>query len=68
MSDKRPATSNFMAHSAVWGRPPIQRQNTYSKKVTIEKLSQSKSGQAHSNYKRKITLLLILHFILDFRI
>ena len=28
----------FMAHSAVWGHPPIQRQNTNSKKLTIEKL------------------------------
>ena len=42
-----------MAHSAVWGHPPIQRQNTNSKKLTIEKLSKSghktctKFGQAH---------------------
>ena len=28
-----------MAHSAVWGNSPIQRQNTNSKKLTIEKLS-----------------------------
>ena len=29
----------FMAHSPVWGHSPIQRQNTNSKKLTIEKLS-----------------------------
>ena len=63
-----------MAHSAVWGHLPIQRQNTNSKKLTIEKLSKSglrrcaKFGRAHSNDERKITLWLILHFIWDFRI
>ena len=63
-----------MAYSTVWGHLPIERQNTNSKKLTIEKLSESglrrcaKFGQAHSNDKRKITLLLILHFILDFQI
>ena len=62
---------NFMAHSAVWGHPPIQRQNTNSKKLMIEKLPKSslrrctKFGQPHSNDERKITLLLILHFIED---
>ena len=30
-----------MAHSAVWGHSPIQRQNTNSKKLTIKKLSKS---------------------------
>ena len=56
-------------HSTVLGHSPIQRQNTNSKKLTIEKLSKSglqrctKFGQANSNDKRKITLLLILHFI-----
>ena len=61
-----------MAHSAVWGHLPNQRQNTNSKKLTIEKLSKSglkrctKFGQAHSNDERKMTLSLILHFILDF--
>ena len=29
----------FMAHSAVWGHPPIQRQSTNSKLLMIEKLS-----------------------------
>ena len=64
----------FMAHSAVWDRLPIQRQNTNSKKLTIEKLCKNglrkctKFGQVHSNNERKITLSLILHFILDFRI
>ena len=58
-----------MAHSAVWGHSPIQRKNTNSKKLTIEKLSKSglrrcaKFGQAHSNNERKTTLSLILHFI-----
>ena len=31
--------------SAVWGHSPIQRQNTNSKKVTIEKLSKSGLGR-----------------------
>ena len=66
--------NNFMAQSAVWGRSPIQRQKTNSKELTIKKLSESglgrctKFGQANSNDERKITLLLILHFIWDFRI
>ena len=57
-----------MAHSTVWSHPPIQRQNTNSKKLTTEKLSKSglrkcaKIGQPHSNDERKITLSLILHF------
>ena len=65
---------NFMAHSAVWGHSSIQRQNTNSKRLTIEKLSKSglrrcaKVGQAHSNDERKITPSLILHFIWDFQI
>ena len=52
-----------MAHSAVWGHSPIQRQNTNSKKLTIKKLSKSdlgrctKFGQANSNDERKITLI-----------
>ena len=56
------------------GHPPIQRHNTNQKKLTIEKLSKSglrrctKFGQAYSNNEQKITLSLILHFILDFRI
>ena len=51
-----------MAHSAVWGHPPTQRQNTDQKKLTIEKLSKSglgrctKFGRPHSNHERKITL------------
>ena len=32
--------------SAVWGHSPIQRQNTNSKKVTIEKLSKSGLGRS----------------------
>ena len=65
---------NFMAYSAVWSHSPIQRQNTNSKKLTIEKLSESglsrctKFGQANSNNEGEITLSLILHFIWDFRI
>ena len=61
-----------MAHSAVWGPSPIQRQKTNSKKLTIKKLSKSglgmctKFGQANSNDEPKITLSLILHFIWDF--
>ena len=57
-----------MAHSAVWGHSPIQRQNTNSKKLTIKKLSKSglrrctKFAQANSNDERKITLSLILPF------
>ena len=64
----------FMAHRAVWGRSPIKRQKTNSKKLTIKKLSKSglgwcaKFGQANSNGERKITLSLILHFMWDFRI
>ena len=39
-----------MAHSAVWGHLSNQRQNTNSKKVTIEKLSRfTKFSQAQSN-------------------
>ena len=30
-----------MAHSAFWGHHPIQRQNTNSKKLTVEKFSKS---------------------------
>ena len=51
---------------------PIQRQNTNSKKVTIEKLSKSglgrctKFGEASSKEEQKIILSLILHFIRDF--
>ena len=64
--------NQIMAHSAVWGHSPIRRQNTNSKTLMIEKMSKSglrrctKFGQAHSNDERKITLPLILHFILDF--
>ena len=64
--------SKFIAHSAVWGHFPIQRQNTNSKTLTIEKLSRrglrryTKFGQAHLNEERKITLWLILHFIMGF--
>ena len=64
----------FMGHSAVWGHPPIQRQNTNSKELTNEKLSErslrrcTNFGQAHPNDEQKIRLSLILHFILDFRI
>ena len=63
-----------MAHSAVWGHPPIQRQNTNSKKLTTEKLSKSslrrctEFGQAHSNDEQKTTFSSILHFIWDFQI
>ena len=63
-----------MAQSAVWCHPPIQRQNTNSKKLTIGKLSKSgprrctKFGQTHSHDERKITFSLILHVLLDFRI
>ena len=63
-----------MALSAVWGHPPIQRQNTNSKRLTVEKLSNSglrrctKFGQLYSNDERKVTLSLILHFIWDLRI
>ena len=62
-----------MAHSAIWGHSPIQRQNTNSKKLTIEKLSKSgrrctKFRQANANDERKIPFSLILHFIWDFRI
>ena len=48
-----------MAHSAVWGHSPIQRQNTNTKKSTIEKLSKNaprrytKFCQAHSNNEQK---------------
>ena len=33
--------TKFMAHSAVWSHSSIQRQNTNSKQLTIEKLSKS---------------------------
>ena len=72
--DRTPVTAKLMAHSAVWGHSPIQRQNTNSKKLTIKKLSKSGLGrcmkfdEANSNDERKITLSLILHFIWDFRI
>ena len=63
-----------MAHGAVWGHCPIRRQNTNSKTLMIEKLSKrdlrrcTKFGQAHLNDEHKITLSLMLHFILDFQI
>ena len=63
-----------MVHSAVWSHPPIQRQNSNSTNLTIEKLSKNglrsctKFDQAHSKDERKVALSLILHFILDFRI
>ena len=49
-----------MAHSAVWGHSPIQRQNTNAKMLTIEKLSKSclrrftKFGQAHQTMNQKL--------------
>ena len=52
-----------MAHSAVWGHRSIQRENTNSKRLTIEKLSKSglrrctKFGQPHSNNERKIAFV-----------
>ena len=56
-------SDKFMVHSAVWGHSPVQRQNTNTKKLTIEKLSKSglgrctKFGQAHSSNERKITFV-----------
>ena len=53
----------FIAHGAVRGHPPIERQNTNSKKLTIEKFFESslkrctKFGQAHSNNERKNTFI-----------
>ena len=53
----------FTAHCAVRGHPPIQRQNTNSKKLMTEKLFESslgrctKFGQAHSNDERKNTFI-----------
>ena len=64
----------FMAHLAVWGYFPIQRQNTNSKKLMTDKLSKrglgrcTKFGQASSNNEQSIILSLILQFISDFRI
>ena len=49
-----------MAHSAVWGHLPNQRQNTNSKKVTIEKLSVWSSEK--SNNERKIKLSVFFAF------
>ena len=55
-----------MAHSAVWGHSPTQRQNSNSKKVMIEKLS---IGAVAEDVKslveliQTITLSLIMHFI-----
>ena len=44
-----------MAHSAVWGHSPIQKQNTNSNKLIIEKLS--KSGlQGVQNFVKLIEL------------
>ena len=59
--------SNFMAHSAVWGYLPNQRQNTNSKELMIEKLPETdlrrgkKLGQAHLKNEWKIRLSLIWH-------
>ena len=50
---------NFMAHSAVWGHPHIQRENTNPKMLTVEKLSKrglrrcTKFGQVHSIMNKK---------------
>ena len=66
--------ANYHGSQRCLGYPPIQRQDANSKKLMIEKLSKSslrrstKFDQAHSIDKRKVTLSLILHFILDFRI
>ena len=49
-----------MAHTAIWGYLPNQKQNKNSGKLTVETLSESglrrgtKFGQAHLNYERKI--------------
>ena len=57
-----------MAHSAVWGHPRIQRQNTKSKKLTIEKLSKSglrkctKFSKAHLNFRGFCILFWISGF------
>ena len=46
--------NKFMAHSAVWGHLPIQRQNTNSKKLSKSGLRRFiKFGQAHSNMNEK---------------
>ena len=61
-----------MVHSAVWGHPPIQIQNTNSKKLTIEKLSESdlrrctKFGAAHSNDQTKNNTFFYLAFYMGF--
>ena len=58
-----------MAYGAVRGHPPIQRQNTNSKKLTIEKLFESslrrctKFSQAHSNDERKNTFIDFAFYI-----
>ena len=43
-----------MAHSAVWGHSPIQRQNTNSKKLTIEMLSESAASEGVQNFVKLI--------------
>ena len=40
-----------MTHNAVWGHPPIQRQNTNSKKLTIKNLSRVVSKGVQSLVK-----------------
>ena len=61
-----------MVHSAVWGHSPIQGQNTNSKKLAIEKLSESglrkcrKFGQAHSNDERKNNTFVNFAFYMGF--
>ena len=55
MSFHQSSKSNLMAHIAVWGYLPVQKENKKSKKLTEEKLSENclsrytKFGRGHLN-------------------
>ena len=52
--------NKLIAHNAIWGYPPIQKQNKISKKLSEKSLSRYKKfGQANSNGKEKKDILLI---------
>ena len=61
-----------MARNTVWGHPPIQRQNTNLRKLTIEKLPMSglrrctKFGQPHSNDEQKNNTYVHFAFYMGF--
>ena len=56
----------FMAHSAVWGHPAIQRRNTNSKKLTIEKFSKSGLQEVYKVWSSPFKRCTKNHTFMDF--